>query len=395
MGITRQCGDIYSRALDCQWIDITDLDTAEYILAVKVNWDQSPDALGHYESNYQNNWAQVCVRISETNGIKSFTLIPNCTPFYDCAGVMYGNSQLDCEGNCNGSAKRGDLDFNGVSNNSDVQMYLDHSVKNDLNPTTCNDLSADGQIDVWDAGLLMNCLQNGASNNSECIFPNSVVNTQQTVFMGEIGVYTNFGDATTGYMDVKIKNPMNEVKGYELKISGAKVTGVSSLINASQFPTEIYFDSITNEIACLSLVDSLIPKYTDFTPFLRIYLSDMTSEICLDSVIKVLNKQVEPVNIQVVNSCIQSQNSSITEISEAVNVQVYPNPAKDMVTISVPKMNTALDVCILDAFGKLVYQELVLDSNEIKVKTANFSSGIYTIQLKTAAYSVNKRFVKN
>jgi hypothetical protein len=66
-----------------------------------------------------------------------------------------------------------------------------------------------------------------------------------------------------------------------------------------------------------------------------------------------------------------------------------------MVTISVPKMNTALDVCILDAFGKLVYQELVLDSNEIKVKTANFSSGIYTIQLKTAAYSVNKRFVKN
>jgi hypothetical protein len=115
----------------------------------------------------------------------------------------------------------------------------------------------------------------------------------------------------------------------------------------------------------------------------------------LDSVIKVLNKQVEPVNIQVVNSCIQSQNSSITEISEAVNVQVYPNPAKDIVTISVPKMNITLDVCILDAFGKLVYQEQVIDSNEIKVKTANFSSGIYTIQLKSAAYSVNKRFVKN
>jgi len=395
MGITRQCGDIYSRALDCQWIDITDLDTAEYILAVKVNWDQSPDALGHYESNYQNNWAQVCIRISETNGVKSFNVLPNCTPYYDCAGVLYGNSQLDCEGNCNGSAKRGDLDLNGVSDNSDVELYLDHSVKNDLNPTTCNDLSADGQIDVWDAGLLMNCLQNGASNNSECIFPNSVVNTQQTVFMGEIGVYTNFGDATTGYMDVKIKNPMNEVKGYELKISGAKVTGVSSLINASQFPTEIYYDSITNEIACLSLVDSLIPKYTDFTPFLRIYLSDMTSEICLDSVIKVLNKQVEPVNIQVVNSCIQSQNSSITEISEAVNVQVYPNPAKDIVTISVPKMNSTLDVCIMDAFGKLVYQEQVIDSNEIKVKTSNFSSGIYTLQLKSAAYSVNKRFVKN
>ncbi|MFM7682273.1 MAG: T9SS type A sorting domain-containing protein, partial [Bacteroidota bacterium] len=275
------------------------------------------------------------------------------------------------------------------------QLYLDHSVKNNLSPTTCNDLSADGQIDVWDAGLLMNCLQNGASNNSECILPNSVVNTQQTVFMGEIEVYTNFGDATTGYMDVKIKNPMNEVNGYELKINGAKITGVSSLIDASQYPTEIYFDSITNEIACLSLVDSLIPKYTTFTPFLRIYLSEMTSQICLDSVIKVLNKQVEPVNIQISNSCLESQNSGITEFSETLNMQVYPNPARDIVTITVPKMNTALDICILDAFGKIVFQDQNIDANEIKVKTSNFSSGVYTIQLKSAGFSINKRFVKN
>ncbi len=395
MGITRQCGDIYSRALDCQWIDITDLDTAEYILAVKVNWDQSPDALGHYESNYQNNWAQVCVRISEMNGIKSFTLIPNCSPFFDCAGVMYGNAQLDCEGNCNGSAKRGDLDVNGLANNTDVELYLDHSVKNNLNSTTCNDLSADGKIDVWDAGLLMNCLQNGASNNSECIFPNSIVNTQQTVFMGEIDVYTYFGEATTGYMDVKIKNPMNEVKGYELKISGAKITGVSSLINASQYPAEIYYDSITNEIACLSLLDSLIPKYTDFTPFLRIYLSDMTSEICLDSVIKALNKQVEPVNIQVSNNCVIAQNSGVSEITESFSIQVYPNPARDIVTIVAPKINEELDLRILDAYGKLVFQDKLKDSNEVKVKTSHFSSGIYTIQLHSTSFAVNKRFIKN
>jgi hypothetical protein len=395
MGITRQCGDIYSRDLDCQWIDITDLDTAEYILAVKVNWDQSPDALGHNESNYQNNWAQVCVRISETNGVKTFTLIPNCTPYFDCAGVMYGNAQLDCNGNCNGTAKRGDLDLNGISDNTDVQLYLDHAVKNNLATTTCNDLSADGKIDVWDAGLLMNCLQNGASNNSECVLPNSVVNNQQTVNLGEIEVYTDFVDNTTGYMDIKIKNPMNEVKGYELKVSGATVTGVSSLIDINQYPAELYFDSITNEIACLSLIDSLIPKYTTFTPFLRVYLADMSSQICLDSVIKVLNKQVEPVNIQVSNQCVQTQNSGISEIMDSYAVQVYPNPARDLVTISVPKINEELNLSILDAYGKVVYQENLNDLNEVKVKTSQFSSGIYTIQLKTASFSVNKRFIKN
>ena len=30
MGISKQCGDIYDRSLECQWIDITDVDTAEY-----------------------------------------------------------------------------------------------------------------------------------------------------------------------------------------------------------------------------------------------------------------------------------------------------------------------------------------------------------------------------
>lgn len=395
MGITHQCGDIYSRELDCQWIDITDLDTAEYILAVKVNWDQSPDALGHFESNYQNNWAQVCVRISESNGVKTFTVLANCTPYYDCAGVMYGNSQLDCNGNCNGGAKRGDLDLNGQSTNDDVQLYLDHSVKNDLATTTCNDLSADGVIDVWDAGLLMNCLQNGASNNSECILPNSVVNSQQTVFLGEIQVFTNFGDPTSGYMDIQMKNPLNEVKGYELKVSGATITGVSSLIDADQYPTDLYFDSITNEITCLSLVDSFIPKFTVFTPTLRVYLSNISNQICLDSVIKVLNKQVEPVNIQVTNSCLESQNSGLVEQSESFALQVYPNPSKDFITITLPKVNEEMELTIVDAYGKIVFQQNVKELDEVKIKTVALSTGIYTVQLKSAKYSGYKRFVKH
>ncbi|MBK6985860.1 MAG: hypothetical protein IPH32_14410 [Bacteroidetes bacterium] len=64
MGISKQCGDIYSAGLDCQWIDITDVDTGNYVMAAKVNWDQSADALGHFESNYQNNWAQACIKIT-------------------------------------------------------------------------------------------------------------------------------------------------------------------------------------------------------------------------------------------------------------------------------------------------------------------------------------------
>lgn len=394
MGISHQCGDIYSRDLDCQWIDITDIDTADYILAIKVNWDQSPDALGHIETNYQNNWAQVCIRISENNGVKTFTVLPNCTPFYDCNGEMYGNSQLDCNGDCNGGVKRGDLDLNGQTENLDVQLYLEHSVKNNLITIPCNDLSADGEIDVWDAGLLMNCLQNGASNNSECIFPNSVINTQQTVFVGNIQVYTNFGDPTSGFMDIQIKNPLNEVKGYELKVSGAKITGVSSLIDVNQFPMELYFDTLTNEIACLSLVDSLIPKYTDFTPILRVYLTDMSNEICLDSVIRILNKQLEPVNIQVANTCVESLSSNVMEQTQSFLIQIYPNPSKDLITITLPKINEAMELNIVDAYGKVVFNHTITNSDELKVKTSSFDAGIYTIQLNADKFSGFKRFIK-
>ena len=68
MGISVGCGDIYGSGLDCQWLDITDVDTGFYTMAIKVNWDQSPDALGHFETDYLNNWAQVCIHIFEVGG---------------------------------------------------------------------------------------------------------------------------------------------------------------------------------------------------------------------------------------------------------------------------------------------------------------------------------------
>lgn len=393
MGISHQCGDIYNRSLDCQWIDITDLDTADYILAVKVNWDQSPDALGHVESDYSNNWAQVCIRISETNGVKSFTLLPNCSPYFDCAGVMYGNSQLDCNGNCNGGAKRGDLDLDGLANNTDLDLYMIHAVQNDLVPTSCNDLSGDGIINVWDAGLLMNCLQNGAINNSECIFPNSVINTQQTVFIGEVEVYTDFANSSIGFMDIKIKNPMNEVKGYEFKISGAEITGVSSLISAIEYPANVYFNDLTHEVASISQVDSFIPKYTTFTPFVRVYLSNLSNEICLDSVISVLNKQVEPVNIQLSNGCVTSQ-TGITEISELSDIQIFPNPTTGILNLKIPNIKDEITVSIFDIDERCVYRNNYVNQQDVLLKMDYFKPGTYIVKVKSDKSEFHSRVVK-
>jgi hypothetical protein len=43
----------------------------------------------------------------------------------------------------------------------------------------------------------------------------------------------------------------------------------------------------------------------------------------------------------------------------------------------------------------LVFQEKLKDLSEIKVKTTSFSSGIYTIQVKSPKFNSYKRFVKS
>ena len=49
-GISKNCGDLYGRHLDCQWIDVTDVPPGTYQLRLHVN----PDRLTP-ESDYRNN----------------------------------------------------------------------------------------------------------------------------------------------------------------------------------------------------------------------------------------------------------------------------------------------------------------------------------------------------
>ena len=49
-GISKNCGDLYGRYLDCQWIDVTDVPVGTYRLRQHVN----PDSLSP-ESDYRNN----------------------------------------------------------------------------------------------------------------------------------------------------------------------------------------------------------------------------------------------------------------------------------------------------------------------------------------------------
>ena len=96
---------------------------------------------------------------------------------------------LDCEGVCNGTAIRGDVDANGLQDMADAESYVNYILAHDIEPTTCNDLNADDAISVYDAALLANCLNYGASHvhtgeggiHDHCSFPSGTINTVDTV----------------------------------------------------------------------------------------------------------------------------------------------------------------------------------------------------------------------
>ncbi|MFK7932563.1 MAG: lysyl oxidase family protein [Saprospiraceae bacterium] len=95
-GISAGCADIYSRNLDCQWIDLTPIPSGRYQLVVEVNWDRSPDANGRVEQQFSNNSSSVCFDLVNESGS-----VPNITVIDDVDCENTGCTDSDNDGVCN------------------------------------------------------------------------------------------------------------------------------------------------------------------------------------------------------------------------------------------------------------------------------------------------------
>lgn len=387
MGISKQCGDIYNNALDCQWIDITDVDTGEYILAVKVNWDQSPDALGHYELDYSNNWGQACIRITmDQFGNKGYVLIPNCQPYMDCNGVQYGNTQMDCNGVCGGSAVRGDLNSDALVQATDANSYTTGVLTNSLSLTNCNDISGDGMLSVWDAGLDVKCATGVGA--TICSFPKSTQNLTQQVSIGYISVNT-----VDHYVDVEILNPTNKVLGYELNFSGIQIADVENLIDNAMYPITPQFSTANSKVIGISYVDSMIPKNNVPTPMIRIHYTSLTAdEVCLESVVHVLNNLAQPVTVNLVDACINLAGIDVTGIPD---FEVKPNPANQSLSVNLKsKVNETMLVQLKDQLGRVLIEKSLKDLQyELSLDVSGFSNGVYYLCLKTESAQLSKKVI--
>ena len=382
MGLTAGCGDLYEASLECQWVDITDVDDGRYILVTRVNWDNAPDASGRVEKNIENNWAQVCIVLDRSSGELTMEVDENCEPYVDCAGVPYGSSIEDCTGVCGGSILRGDLDDDNTQTMSDAEAYVSLVLGDDITPTACNDLNVDGIISVYDAALLSDCLNFGGGHthvgggaHDHCNFPDGTLNINDTVALSIIDI-----DLDEKWIDIGIQNETTAVLAYQFKMSGIMVSGVESLVDPSSFPIvpKNNFDGL---VIGISYQDSLIRKTLGVQPLCRIHYTSITdTEICIESVQDVVNDKKEQVMTSIDGACIFT--TSAKNWNTQWNVKVQPNPFSRLTRLVFDANNPSdFKLTLVDLRGKIVRTYTELERGEVLIKKADLVSGIYYYRL--------------
>jgi len=71
-------------------------------------------------------------------------------------------------------------------------------------------------------------------------------------------------------------------------------------------------------------------------------------------------------------------------------VNIYPNPAKDILTIQIPETDNDFRISLIDLMGQPL---LETQSNTLNV--SNIKNGIYMVNIKTPSYAVNKKVIIN
>ena len=273
-GITAQCGDIYNSGLQCQWIDITNIPDGLYTMVVRVNWDHSPDKLGHYETRYDNNWGQMCININRSSGTTSVTLAETCNPFVDCAGEIYGSAQPDCDGNCNGIRKAGDLSLNYQRDNSDRGLYANAILQNSLTAAPCNDLNLDNKISITDLAYLNACLMQQAGmtddhGHDHCDLPAfNIYNPNDTAWFS-IGNYSTANQ----YVDIYLRSPSAHLQALEFNVSGLTIAS-AVMAPLGDYNPNVYYNAATGKVIIYANDTTHLDNIADFTPFLRLYYSN-------------------------------------------------------------------------------------------------------------------------
>ena len=412
-GITAGCWDWYpaedggnDAQWDCQWIDITDIDEGVYTLVVRTNWQRAPDGNGRVETDYDNNWAQVCLNLYKNDeGNFEFEIVEECDPFIDCAGDIYGNALPDCAGDCNGIAKVGDINGDSTLNNNDFEMYIDAILNNGINDsgdgtndsiflTQCNDINSDSIFSVIDLALMNACiLQMDSLYESEddlCDFSYIISDYTDTVTVTINGV-----EPDSGYADISMLIPDKGLLAFELDLGGIAIDSFTTFYdNLTLLHNHTIDNANGTNIKLIGYVNDMvnIPKATIFEPIFRVHFTleeGQQDSLCLNQIVAAINGNRVAISTQKEIDCVELEvpteidmlNESLLE-KALVRVVNNPNLGETMFYFD-KNENKELELNIFDPNGKLIHSQNITDQKEFLFEHSDFSMGVYFYTILT------------
>lgn len=396
MGISAGCYDEYWAELECQWIDITDVPDGDYTFVTRVNWDNAPDALGRVEKDSLNNWGQVCININRTSGQIAFEVLDDCPTYIDCEGTLYGSAQFDCAGNCGGTALQGDLNADENQDFLDVQMYAEGLLTGEIPNTACNDISANGSVDILDLALLSDCINFGSTHvhqttgpHDHCTFGLDITSSDEAAELIIAAI-----DPVNSFVDVHIQNPDSRVVAYQFSMSGINMTTVESITDPIAFTAQPMMEPLSNQVMAYVTDSTFLERQPTYQPLVRIYFEQITDgNICIETITAVVNELVHRVPTTVgADACVSI---SATEQALLPNLSLFPNPTQGELTIHWTGTEQIDSYEILDISGKLMDKDAVAVQNQFQLNVEALPAGIYWLRLVSEESRQTLKFIRH
>ena len=83
----------------------------------------------------------------------------------------------------------------------------------------------------------------------------------------------------------------------------------------------------------------------------------------------------------------------IKNLLKETEYNIFPNPAKEVVTISTPDNSGGVSVCVLDLLGRKIYDSGIQKVPELKLNTSKYNKGIYFIRISGTRETVFKKLI--
>ena len=166
-------------------------------------------------------------------------------------------------------------------------------------------------------------------------------------------------------------------------MSGIEISSAINLINPLEYDIEPAFAPGGNELIGLSYSNQSMLKHYEFTPLVRLYWSSIEEEVCLETIVDVVNEDYHNTLTFIEDGCVVS--SGVASSLDANAPLLFPNPMTESATLRYANpTREQMTLIIADATGRIVYEERVLGTSHV-IERGALKTGAYIYTLKGAS----------